>query len=630
MQTEEYSGEVLMTTIDFQKQIEEFQQSILNVSDRDDILRTLTSKGLGGSLKHSHIRSLCWRLFLGVIPESIDEWSSVIEKHRQHYEDLVQRHIVDPRNTKVEEEDDLIENNPLSQSESNPWSQFFENSELDKVIDQDLKRLYPEYEFYRDEEVIKLMQRALFLWAKENPDTSYRQGMHELLAPFVLVFTRDSKHLEKSASAELSSEEERSVEILRNVFNPKYLEHDCYIAFERLMIKMKEYFLVVNVPRQKHKDVTGLLSHANLLDESIAKTPLHQMCNRIHALLLARKDKELYDHIESLNIEPQIFLLRWIRLLFGREFHIEDVLVVWDAIFADSGGFRNSDLDPMTIDLSLVEHLAIMMLVYIRSQLLELDFSDCLKRLMKYPPVEDVHLFVERALQSRNRPYDKLTFNDQKVQTTVHPLATPTTNSSSGTTTTSTSSQKSSASQGTDKRKQKIKSSLFSKPPHNLFRVGTSDKKPSASPSVSSSLFTTTPKATEADHPAVKNFIDKELELGNHMEKVIDLMQRLVLEREKGFDENAFFMSLAELKHIRDILKFQLPAQSMSLDWMNDYTSTTTASTASTSTQTNTETTKSKSLQQHDHDHESSSSSTTSSPQVTDEDGDIINDPLTL
>lgn len=55
----------------------------------------------------------------------------------------------------------------------NPWSQFFENTELEKVIDQDLMRLYPEYEFFKDEEVLKLMRRALFLWSKLNPDTSY-------------------------------------------------------------------------------------------------------------------------------------------------------------------------------------------------------------------------------------------------------------------------------------------------------------------------------------------------------------------------------------------------------------------------------------------------------------------------
>lgn len=37
------------------------------------------------------------------------------------------------------------------------------------------------------------MLRVLFVWSKENSDTSYRQGMHELLAPMLLVFHRDYK-----------------------------------------------------------------------------------------------------------------------------------------------------------------------------------------------------------------------------------------------------------------------------------------------------------------------------------------------------------------------------------------------------------------------------------------------------
>jgi len=28
-------------------------------------------------------------------------------------------------------------------------------------------------------------------------------------------------------------------------------------------------------------------------------------------------------------------MMKWIRLLLGREFHLEDVLLLWDAIFAD-------------------------------------------------------------------------------------------------------------------------------------------------------------------------------------------------------------------------------------------------------------------------------------------------------
>lgn len=49
-----------------------------------------------------------------------------------------------------------------------------------------------------------------------------------------------------------------------------------------------------------------------------------------------------------------VFFRRWVRLLFGREFQLQDLLVVWDALFADS------------ITLNLVDYIFVAMLLYIR------------------------------------------------------------------------------------------------------------------------------------------------------------------------------------------------------------------------------------------------------------------------
>lgn len=56
----------------------------------------------------------------------------------------------------------------------------------------------------------------------------------------------------------------------------------------------------------------------------------------------------------SLTCSVYIFCRRWIRLLFGREFPMQDLLVLWDAIFADSIGF------------DLVDYIFVAMLLYLR------------------------------------------------------------------------------------------------------------------------------------------------------------------------------------------------------------------------------------------------------------------------
>ena len=49
-----------------------------------------------------------------------------------------------------------------------------------------------------------------------------------------------------------------------------------------------------------------------------------------------------------------VSLRRWVRLLFGREFPLQDLLVVWDALFADG------------LTLTLVDYIFVAMLLYIR------------------------------------------------------------------------------------------------------------------------------------------------------------------------------------------------------------------------------------------------------------------------
>lgn len=54
---------------------------------------------------------------------------------------------------------------------------------------------------------------------------------------------------------------------------------------------------------------------------------------------------------------------RWFRLLFAREFHIQDVLRLWDAIFADDK------------QLNITDYMALAMLLFLREQRTALFFA---------------------------------------------------------------------------------------------------------------------------------------------------------------------------------------------------------------------------------------------------------------
>ena len=72
-----------------------------------------------GSLGESGLRSVAWKVFLGVVPPSPDRWSESIESQRAAYADLKRKWLPDP--DAVEGMDPTL-NNPLCPVDDSPWA----------------------------------------------------------------------------------------------------------------------------------------------------------------------------------------------------------------------------------------------------------------------------------------------------------------------------------------------------------------------------------------------------------------------------------------------------------------------------------------------------------------------------
>ncbi|XP_061283893.1 TBC1 domain family member 5 isoform X4 [Bos javanicus] len=275
-------------------------------------------------------------------------------------------------------------NNPLSQDEGSLWNKFFQDKELRSMIEQDVKRTFPEMQFFQQESVRKILTDVLFCYARENEQLLYKQGMHELLAP--IVFTLHCDHqafLHASESAQPSEE-------MKTLLNPEYLEHDAYAMFSQLMETAEPWFSTFEHDGQKGKETLMPpipFARPQDLGPTIA---IVTKVNQIQDQLLKKHDIELYMHLNRLEIAPQIYGLRWVRLLFGREFPLQDLLVVWDALFADG------------LTLTLVDYVFVAMLLYIRDALISSNYQTCLGLLMHYPLIGDVHSLILKALFLRD------------------------------------------------------------------------------------------------------------------------------------------------------------------------------------------------------------------------------------
>ncbi|XP_023537563.1 TBC1 domain family member 5-like [Cucurbita pepo subsp. pepo] len=404
------------------------------------------------------LRGVRWRINLGVLPSSslasIDHLRRVTADSRRRYAILRRRHLVDPHISKDGSNSPDTMDNPLSQNPDSLWGRFFRSAELEKMVDQDLSRLYPEHgSYFQTPGCQGLLRRILLLWCLQHPQFGYRQGMHELLAPFLYVlhvdverfsqvrklyedqfadkfdgvsfqdgsfkYNFDFKNCLDTTKDELGvhgneenvkglselDPEIQTIILLTDaygaegelgiVLSERFIEHDAYTMFDALMsgahgaVAMADFFS----PMPAGGSLSGL-------------PPVIEASAALYHLL-SHVDSSLHAHLVELGVEPQYFFLRWLRVLFGREFLLEDLLTIWDEIFAsDNSKFDRSD-EPETSSSfgflsssrgAFIAAIAVSMLLYLRSSLLATENATlCLQRLLNFPKDVDLPKLIEKA-----------------------------------------------------------------------------------------------------------------------------------------------------------------------------------------------------------------------------------------
>ncbi|KAJ6363139.1 hypothetical protein OIU78_003341 [Salix suchowensis] len=416
--------------------------------------------GEGTRRRFENLRGVQWRIDLGILPchssSSVDDLRRVTANSRRRYAGLRRRLLVDPHISKNgSSSPDPVIDNPLSQNPDSTWGRFFRNAELEKTLDQDLSRLYPEHgSYFQTPGCQGMLRRILLLWCLRHPEYGYRQGMHELLAPFLyvlhidveclsevrkqyedhftdkfdglafqendLTYNFDFKKIIDSMEDEIGSHgntvkvkslNELDPEIqmtvlltdaygaegeLGVVMSEKFMEHDAYCMFDALMSGSHGSVAIVDF--YSHSPSCG--SHSGLPPVIEASAALYH--------LLSVVDSSLHDHLVELGVEPQYFALRWLRVLFGREFSLENLLLIWDSIFAAD---NNITLDKVTEDDgdsgfcifrspqgALIPAMAVSMILYLRSSLLATEHATtCLQRLLNFPENIDLRKLINKA-----------------------------------------------------------------------------------------------------------------------------------------------------------------------------------------------------------------------------------------
>lgn len=407
-------------------------------------IESLRARAIEGKISQDQdasLRWIQWKLFLTQHISSIpSSWSALLGRERDTYNELRCRLLRAPdgnyppqlgfdgthttldsvatlsssssRNSPYSDSrrhtsslvNDLSVNNPLSLDESNPWKTYYSALETRRIILQDVERSFPDLDVFRQTSVQQALTNILFLWALQNEDVGYRQGMHELAALLWKVRSDgalDARHLASRSQPNASTQSCQDTPF-QHALADVFVEHDVYALFCVLMQSAKSWYAWRDSPStttasqpSPAASPSSAARKRSTARESAEQPrrplPIVAKCEYILDLL-RHIDPALAQHLETLGIEPQIFCLRWIRMIFTREFALDDAIAIWDGLFASAGS------------LELIDYICIAMLLRIRNQLLAADHTSALQSLLRYPAEAQVQpsLLVKQAMYMRD------------------------------------------------------------------------------------------------------------------------------------------------------------------------------------------------------------------------------------
>lgn len=145
-------------------------------------------------------------------------------------------------------------------------------------------------------------------------------------------------------------------------------------------------------------------------------------CSRVYHDILKGQDEQLYSHLMANQVSPELQLMRWLRCVLSREFCVDSTLHLWDFILGGvylqhtakhqallaSPSKENSKINetflPQEKDPFLnLDILCVGMIVHIRKELLESDFSMCLALMLSYEEPDDPSELISQTISIKKK-----------------------------------------------------------------------------------------------------------------------------------------------------------------------------------------------------------------------------------
>ena len=341
-------------------------------------------------------RSLIWLLFLDIIPfNNPSQWNKIISLARESYSKLRDKYITKEIETFIELK--RAKDSILYDSYNTILKK--ENFDLLNLIKIDVQRTYQEDEIFKLDIVKKKLVTVLYIYAKENLEAGYQQGMGDICGVFLYVLYKEFYLKSGFEKDELSS----LYSLIHS--NNVYLEYDLYLIFDKFMRKGIASFFLYNTSKYK-ENILGSKSIEEKLKlsfDDIINSNDSELKKRIYILYyinFKQFDPKFFDLLKN-YVYPELFMLRWFLCVFTREFKLSQVVLIWDLIimyeYVETHLLKK---ELLKTHLNFIEGAALSMLIHFKPFIIQKeDKNEILSGIMHFPEDISIDKICKKAIE---------------------------------------------------------------------------------------------------------------------------------------------------------------------------------------------------------------------------------------
>ena len=341
-------------------------------------------------------RSLTWLFLLDILPfKNPSTWNKILSLEREKYSRLRDKYITN-------EIESFIELKRLEDTiKYDNYKSILSEKEFDllNLIKIDVLRTFQEDEIFKLDIVKKKLVTVLYIYAKQNDELGYQQGMADICGVFLYVLYK-----EFYLKSGFEKDEMTSIYSLIHS-NNVYLEYDLYLIFDKFMRKGISDFFLYNTPKYK-ENILGSKSieeKLNLTLEDIQKCEDCELKKRTYILFYIYFKQFEPNFFDSLKyyVYPEIFMLKWYLCVFTREFQLSQVVYIWDLIIMYE--YVENHLLKKELKknhLNFLEGVALSMMIHFKPNIMQKeDKNDIMIGIMHYPADISIEKICKKAIE---------------------------------------------------------------------------------------------------------------------------------------------------------------------------------------------------------------------------------------